>query len=44
MAMIRRLAFNLVRAGCGKRSIKTARKAARWNPDFLETILNAQIG
>lgn len=39
MALVRRLAFNLVRANRGKRSIKTARKAAGWNPDFLEAML-----
>ena len=39
MALVRRLAFNLVRAGRGKRSIKTARKAAGWNPDFLATLI-----
>jgi predicted transposase YbfD/YdcC len=41
MARLRRLAFNLVRAGRGKRSIKTARKAARWNTNPRATILNA---
>ncbi len=40
MALVRRLAFNLVRAGRGKRSIKTARKAAGWNPEFLASLLN----
>lgn len=40
MALVRRFAFNLVRAGKGKKSIKTARKAAGWNPAFLESILN----
>jgi hypothetical protein len=40
MALVRRLAFNMVRAGKGKRSIKTARKAAGWNIDLLQTILN----
>lgn len=39
MALVRRLAFNLVRAGRGKRSIKTARKAAGWNPEFLADII-----
>ncbi len=39
MALVRRLAFNLVRAGRGKRSIKTARKAAGWNPDFLAALI-----
>jgi hypothetical protein len=41
MARLRRLAFNLVRAGRGKRSIKTARKAAGWNTNPRATILNA---
>ncbi len=39
MALIRRLAFNLVRAGRGKRSIKTARKAAGWDPKFLASLI-----
>ena len=39
MALVRRLAFNIVRQGRGKRSIKTARKAAGWNPDFLATLI-----
>jgi predicted transposase YbfD/YdcC len=43
MALVRRLAFNLVRAGRGKRSIKTARKAAGWNTRVLAEILNAPI-
>jgi predicted transposase YbfD/YdcC len=41
MALVRRLAFNLVRAGRGKRSIKTARKAAGWNTKILTDILNS---
>jgi predicted transposase YbfD/YdcC len=42
MALLRRLAFNLVRAGRGKNSIKTARKAAGWNPNFLATLISPQ--
>jgi len=42
MARVRRLAFNLVRAGKGKKSIKTARKAAGWNPEFLASIIHPQ--
>lgn len=42
MALVRRLAFNMVRVGRGKRSIKTARKAAGWNPDFLASLINPQ--
>jgi predicted transposase YbfD/YdcC len=41
MALVRRLAFNIVRAGRGKRSIKTARKAAGWSPEFLTQLLNS---
>jgi predicted transposase YbfD/YdcC len=43
MALVRRLAFNIVRAGRGKKSIKTARKAAGWNPAFLTALLQPQI-
>jgi hypothetical protein len=32
-----------VRNGRGKKSIKTARKAAGWNPDVLEAMLQAEI-
>lgn len=39
MALVRRLAFNMVRAGKGKRSIKTARKAAGWSTELLQSIL-----
>jgi predicted transposase YbfD/YdcC len=39
MALVRRLAFNLVRAGKGKKSIKTARKAAGWSPEFLASLI-----
>lgn len=42
MALVRRLAFNLVRKGRGKKSIKTARKAAGWSPDFLASIIEPQ--
>lgn len=42
MALVRRLAFNLVRAGRGKRSIKTARKTAGWDPAFLESLILPQ--
>lgn len=40
MALVRRLAFNIVRAGKGKRSIKTARKAAGWRTENLVALLN----
>lgn len=42
MALVRRLAFNIVRAGRGQRSIKTARKAAGWSPDFLASLIHPQ--
>ena len=35
MALVRRFAFNIVRAGRGKRSIKTTRKMAGWNPSEI---------
>lgn len=41
MALVRRLAFNIVRNGRGRRSIKTARKAAGWNTKFLAELINA---
>ena len=40
MALVRRLAFNMVRAGKGNHSIKTTRKAAGWSTDTLTAILN----
>lgn len=43
MALVRRLAFNMVRAGKGKRSIKTAQKAARWKTNNLKAILTKTI-
>lgn len=43
MALVRRLAINLVRNGRGKKSIKTARKAAGWNPHVLEAMLQAEM-
>ena len=39
MALVRRFAFNAVRAGRGRHSIKTARKAAGWSTDFLAAII-----
>ena len=41
MALVRRFAFNLVRRNRGKTSIKTARKRAGWNPQYLQHILSA---
>ncbi len=42
MAHIRRFAFNIVRAGRGTKSIKTARKAAAWSQDFLASLILPQ--
>lgn len=39
MATVRRFALGLVRANKAKGSVKTKRKAAGWNPDFLLEIL-----
>jgi len=39
MAVVRRFSLNLIRANKTKRSIKTKRKAAGWNPAFLLEIL-----
>jgi predicted transposase YbfD/YdcC len=39
MAVVRHFAINAVRLGKGKRSIKTTRKLAGWNPDELARIL-----
>lgn len=39
MALVRRFAINAVRLGKGKRSIKTTRKLAGWNPDVLADLL-----
>ena len=40
MAVVRRFALDLVRARKAKGSVKTRRKAASWNPQFLLQILN----
>jgi predicted transposase YbfD/YdcC len=39
MAVVRRFALGLVRANKVKKSVKSPRKAASWNPDFLLQIL-----
>jgi predicted transposase YbfD/YdcC len=39
MATIRRFSLGLVRANKAKGSVKTRRKSASWNPDFLSEIL-----
>jgi predicted transposase YbfD/YdcC len=42
MAVIRRFALGLVRAEPSKRSVKTKRKKAGWNTDYLNQILQIQ--
>jgi predicted transposase YbfD/YdcC len=39
MAIVRRFALGLVRANKAKGSVKTRRKTASWNPDFLLQVL-----
>lgn len=40
MALVRRFAFNIVRAGRGRHSIKTTRKAAGWQTAVLNQLIN----
>ena len=39
MAIVRHFAFNLIRAANDKRSVKSRRKVAGWDTDYLATIL-----
>jgi predicted transposase YbfD/YdcC len=39
MAVVRHFAINIVRAANDKRSLKTRRKLAGWNPDYLAKLL-----
>lgn len=41
MATVRHFALNLVRTVEDKRSIKSCRKIAGWNPDYLDAILSS---
>mgnify|MGYP000858203200 FL=1 len=41
MATVRHFALNLVRAVADKRSIKSRRKIAGWDPDYLDAILSS---
>ena len=43
MAIVRRFALNLVRAEGSKKSVKTRRKSASWNTDFLLKILQLTV-
>jgi hypothetical protein len=42
MAVVRHFVINAVRLAKGKRSIKTTRKIAGWDPDVLALILQPQ--
>ena len=42
MATVRHFALNLVRTATDKRSIKSRRKIAGWDPDYLDTILSSR--
>lgn len=42
MATVRHFALNLVRTAADKRSIKSRRKLAGWNPNYLNAILSSQ--
>ena len=41
MATVRHFALNLVRTAADKRSIKSRRKIAGWDPDYLDAILSS---
>jgi predicted transposase YbfD/YdcC len=41
MAIVRHFAINLVRSATDKKSIKTRRKRAAWDPDYLAALLGA---
>jgi len=42
MATVRHLALNLVRTANDKRSIKSRRKIAGWDPDYLEALVSSR--
>ena len=43
MAIVRRFALDLVRAATSKGSVKTRRKTASWNPNFLLQVLQPPV-
>ena len=43
MATVRHFALNLVRTASDKRSIKSRRKIAGWDPDYLHPLLTARL-
>ncbi len=44
MALVRHFALNLIRSAPDKRSLKTRRKVASWNPDYLYSLLTGSAG
>jgi hypothetical protein len=42
MATVRHFALNLVRTAIDKRSIKSRRKVAGWDPDYLEALISSR--
>ena len=42
MAAVRHFALNLVRTATDKRSIKSRRKIAGWDPDYLEALISSR--
>ena len=42
MATVRHFALNLVRTATDKRSIKSRRKVAGWDPDYLEALISSR--
>jgi predicted transposase YbfD/YdcC len=42
MATVRHFALNLVRTAADKRSIKSRRKLAGWNPDYLDALISSR--
>lgn len=43
MAVVRHFAVNIVRTANDKKSLKTRRKLAGWNPDYLAALLNPSL-
>ena len=44
MTVVRHFALNLVRSAKDNRSIKLRRKVAGWTPDYLNSLLSANLG
>ncbi len=42
MATVRHFPLNLVRSATDRRSLKSRRKLAGWDPAYLQTILSSQ--